>query len=211
MLSYSKFSWVYKAAGDYKWQRKDGSWWTNIGGQVVPYREDTHGKLPQHSEQEVRSSSEVGPKLIAVDRKNNKFFFMPISNDVFVHFTTSDRAKQIMESGKLLQRPPYEKFGTDTVDAVSLVYGKDVPGVQRTHIKSGKLVGVKFKTDTRPTRGWREETKWDQDVRLIDPEVISEEEAVSMLKRTKFRLGDQDQVVYDPATVKSIQSEYGPK
>jgi len=32
----------------YKWQRKDGSWWTNHAGQVVPYHEPTHGNRDDH-------------------------------------------------------------------------------------------------------------------------------------------------------------------
>lgn len=42
MFSLSKFSWVYKAA-ESRWQRADGSWWTNHGGQVVPYNPAVHG------------------------------------------------------------------------------------------------------------------------------------------------------------------------
>jgi hypothetical protein len=45
MFSLNKFSWVYKAS-ESKWQRADGSWWTNHGGQVVPYSAATHGERP---------------------------------------------------------------------------------------------------------------------------------------------------------------------
>ncbi len=49
------------------------------------------------------------------------FYLMDLSRDRFVHFTTRDRAAEIMESGRLLMRPPYKKFGIDAVAAVSTV------------------------------------------------------------------------------------------
>lgn len=67
--------------------------------------------------------------------KENNVKTLYISDEYFVHFTTEDRARQILKSGKLLIKPPYEKFGTDTVDAVSTMLGVYVPNVQTKHIK----------------------------------------------------------------------------
>ena len=110
---------------------------------------------------------------------------LDISDEYFVHFTTEDRAKQILKSNKLLIKPPYEKFGTDTVDAVSTMLGVYVPNVQTNHIKKEnpleKIVAVRFQTSVLPVSGYPEEVKWDRDVKLINPKIISEEEAISML------------------------------
>jgi hypothetical protein len=45
------------------------------------------------------------------------------AEDRYIHFTPKARADEIVRIGKLLQRPPYEKSGIDTVTAVSLVWG----------------------------------------------------------------------------------------
>lgn len=127
---------------------------------------------------------------------------MPISEERFLHFTLLDRAVEILESGKLLMRPPYEKFGTDTVDAVSTTYGKSVPGVQTTHIAKHiktkePLAAIVFSTSVLPHGyGFREEVKWTQDVPLIHPELLSFEEGVEMLENTPEKIDEDDMVKY---------------
>jgi hypothetical protein len=81
------------------------------------------------------------------------YYLMDLARDEFVHFTPRDRAKQILASGKLLMRPPYEKFGIDAVAAISTVWGSWVPGVQTTHSVSSDLVAIRFKTQTMPEYG----------------------------------------------------------
>jgi hypothetical protein len=44
-----------------------------------------------------------------------------------------------------------------------------------------KIVAVSFQTSVLPVSGYPEEVKWDRDVKLINPKIISEEEAISML------------------------------
>jgi hypothetical protein len=112
------------------------------------------------------------------------FYLMDLSRDRFVHFTTRDRAAEIMESGRLLMRPPYKKFGIDAVMAVSTVWGSFVPGVQTTHIDSDlrDLVGVVFQTRTMPKVGYPEEVLWKQDVVLVNPKVVPYAKAKGMIR-----------------------------
>lgn len=60
-LGLDKFLWTKKElctiekadqAGGYKWQRKDGTWWTNHQGQIVPYHEPTHGAKSHNADVE---------------------------------------------------------------------------------------------------------------------------------------------------------------
>jgi hypothetical protein len=108
-----------------------------------------------------------------------------LADDEFVHFTPMSRAKQILQSGKLLMEPPYKKFGTDTVDAVSVKHGMWQPGVQLAHTKTtpdDPIVAVLFKTNLHPYAAYPEEVKWNVDVPLIGARVISKNQAQSLLK-----------------------------
>jgi len=120
---------------------------------------------------------------------------MDISKDRFVHFTTFDRAKQIVTAGKLMMRPPYEKFGGDAVYAVSAVWGGSSLGVQTTHIKGKNIVAVVFQTSTKPKYGYIEEVVWDRDVVLRNPKVIAKSEGLSLIKGANSVTGD-DMVRY---------------
>lgn len=119
---------------------------------------------------------------------------MVLSKDRFVHFTTKERAEQILASGKLLMRPPYEKFGADHVAAVSTVWGSYVPGVQTTHIK-GATVAVLFKTRLKPDAAFPEEVTWKKDVPLTHVKIVSTSEGIRMLKNADSP-DDDFQVVY---------------
>lgn len=124
----------------------------------------------------------------SLDRLEEDSFYGPVykmdvRKDRFIHFTTQDRAKQILEAGKLLMDPPYKKFGADHVAAVSLVWGAYVPGVQTTHIGSKDLVGLIFKTNKRPDSGHPEEVVWHFDVPIKNPKVVSLREGIRLLKR----------------------------
>jgi hypothetical protein len=137
-------------------------------------------------------------ELVNQDRFGNTYQ-MNVLEDQFLHFTPRSRAKEILKSGKLLMRPPYQKFGTDTVDAVSLTFGTHLPGVQTTHIKDPDVVAIIFKTNTIPQSGYGEEVKWIGDVNLIDPKIIELPQAEKMLKSVKPPVpfdADNDNVVY---------------
>lgn len=124
-------------------------------------------------------------------------YMMDVRDDLFVHFTYADRAIEILESGYLLTDPPYTKFGIEGVQAVSAVWGHLVPGVQITHLREGNLiVAVVFKTDTEPDIGYGSEVIWKQDVRLINPKVVSKQKAKKILRNTPHKLEEDDIVFY---------------
>lgn len=114
-----------------------------------------------------------------------------LSEDSFIHFTYEDRATQIIKSGKLLSDPPYAKFGIAGVQAISVNHGQFIPGVQLSHLEIGDtlrntIVAIWFKTSSIPKYGYPEEVIWEGDVKLINPQIISVEEAKRMLSpRTK--------------------------
>ena len=142
-----------------------------------------------------------GLELIKSNGDWDTWYQMDIRQDEFLHFTTLSRAKEILQSKKLMMRPPYRKFGTDTVDAVSLVYGVSLPQVQWTHTKakdSDPVVAIKFKTNALPSRATEEEVKWLTDVPLINPQIIDKEEAVSLLQSTPEKIDDMANVIYMP-------------
>lgn len=129
------------------------------------------------------------------DKWGSTEYWADLSKDRFVHFTAPDRAEQILSMGKLLMRPPYPKFGIDAVNAVSVVWGEFVPGVQTTHIK-GPLVAVLFQTNTMPKHGFQEEVIWDRDVVLRNPKIIPANKAISMIKGAPESIGEDDYVTY---------------
>lgn len=109
-----------------------------------------------------------------------------LKDDSFVHFTTKERANEILNGGKILQDPPYKKFGIDAVTAVSVNYGKYVPRVQMDHIPNNKdAVAIWFRTNTLPSYGYIEEVIWHEDVKLIDGKIISKEQAISLLENNE--------------------------
>lgn len=113
-----------------------------------------------------------------------------LADDSFIHFTLEDRAKEIIKEGKLLSNPPYKTFGISGVQAISVTHGEYVPSVQTTHIERGEesesdeVVAILFKTNTMPKVGYPEEVIWpeNKNVNLINPKIISQEEAIRLLK-----------------------------
>lgn len=141
--------------------------------------------------------AKTDPLVLLKQDGSSKVWFMPIAKDRFVHFTTEPYAQEILKAGKLLQNPPHPKFGTDTVDAVSTVYGRLVPGVQFTHIdKKMKIVAIVFHTDTLPKYGYVEEVKWEQDVHIKSPSIVSAAEGQSLIRGAPVKIDESDYVVY---------------
>jgi len=120
------------------------------------------------------------------------FYLMDLNKDVFVHFTPLDRAKEILQSGKLLMDPPHRGFGIYAVCAVSAVWGTFVPEVQSSHIKGKDIVAVVFKTGTIPQYGRPEEVIWKQDVSLTNPRIVSFAKGRGMIRS----LIDEDSQVH---------------
>ena len=111
-----------------------------------------------------------------------RFFLEDVKDDMFIHFTSPERAQEIIKSGYLMVDPPYQSFGAVGAFAVSTKYGESVPSVQTTHISKipSDLVGVLFTTDIPPVRGTVEEVIWESDVELKDATIISHREALSL-------------------------------
>lgn len=142
-----------------------------------------------------------GLELIRDNGGRDVWYQMDLSQDEFVHFTTMSRAQEILKSGRLMMNPPHDKFGTDTVDAVSLTYGVSIPEVQWTHTKTSDddpLVAVRFKTNILPQRATAEETKWITDVPLINPQIISKDEAINLINHSPEKIGELSHVIYMP-------------
>jgi len=117
-----------------------------------------------------------------------QIYLMDIKKDRFVHFTLEDRIPEILASGKLMFNPPYEKFGIEEVAAISIVWGKYLPGVQTTHTeKKGKLGAILFETNTIPKVGYSEEVLWGRDVVFTRATRLSANKARSKVVRAPFR------------------------
>ena len=203
--------------------------WKNKKGRIVAFGQDLHGNPTVEIEPIPKGRKEnkvfglfkiwhvpadplgmpkvASSPLIPTSEKawnDGQVYWMPLAKDTFVHFTTRDRAEQIVASGKLLLHPPYPKMGIDKVLAISLVWGDYVAGVQTTHIKApGEVVGVVFKTITKPEYGYIEEVVWGRDVVLISPKIIPMGRAVSLLKAAPFTIADNDSVTYSTGKPKT--------
>ena len=124
---------------------------------------------------------------------------MDVSKDQFVHFTTFERARQIVDAGKLMMNPPYAKFGGDAVYAVSAVWGDSVIGTQTTHIKGKNIVAIVFQTSTKPKYGFVEEVVWERDVILRNPKIVTKSKGLSLIRGANSVTGD-DMVRYASKT-----------
>jgi hypothetical protein len=143
------------------------------------------------------AKSTGGLKGPVKDKWGNDSYTMDISKDRFIHFTTPEAAKAIVNSKKLLVSPPgVRHFGPVGVFAVSLVWGWYLPGVQLTHIKSPHIVAVLFTTDTKPRpSNTHEEVVWHTDVPLKTAKIVSKGEAIRLLKKVPFPLKDEEALV----------------
>ena len=138
--------------------------------------------------------------------------FKNLSDETFLHFTTKERAEKIKEMRMLLKCPEgVVKCGTDTIDAISLVWGKYVPRVQTTHYgKDAELVGVVFKTGDPPKYGYVEEVKWDNnELPITDIKIISFEEAVQRLENTSEEVGEMDMVKFNEGGGTTVKDQSG--
>jgi hypothetical protein len=148
-------------------------------------------------------------EYIGSDAWARKYYYLNVSNDSFVHFTTSKRAQEIVESKKLLLDSPYGGMGAYGVFAISLTYGVYVPGVATTHIETwaknedSEIVAVKFKTHTVPKKlCYIEEVSFgEQDVPLINPTIITKNEAIGLIRNSPEKISEDDHVVYDKSLI----------
>lgn len=151
--------------------------------------------------------------FIGQDDSGFKYFFLDVRKDKFVHFTTKNRATEILKSGKLLLDAPHEKVGAYGVFAVSLTYGEIIPGVALSHVmrwakeEGSEVVAIEFKTDTVPKKvGVSEEVSWgEQDVKLIDPKITHVIAAIQKIGASPCSLNDRSVVVYDKSLLKNTK------
>ena len=135
-------------------------------------------------------------RLIQIPQSSgDDMYQMDIIQDEFVHFTPKERVQEILAARKLMMRPPYEKFGTDAVNAISLVYGEYTPGVQLTHIE-GEAGAIWFKTNKIPYRGFTEEVIWHEDVNFTQASEISKEDAIARIQRSPESIDEMASVIY---------------
>ena len=152
-------------------------------------------------------------EYLGKDKYGHIYYFLDISKDSFIHFTTSLRASQIIQNKKLLLDSPYQKFGPYGVFAVSLIYGSHIPGVSLDHVekwskKEGSdVVAIEFKTNTIPKHvGTIDEVSWgEQNVDLINPKIISKEEADSKINQAPDKIDDPEMVVYDKNLIPRLE------
>lgn len=126
-----------------------------------------------------------------------------LSDDRFIHFTYLSRAKQIISEGKLLTDAPYKEFaGIAGVQAVSVQYGRHVPGVQYNRLlnrddNDEEVVAIIFQTNTVPKIGYPEEVIWSQDVNLINPDIIPMKKAISIIENNDIDHEDDYVLIYE--------------
>ena len=150
----------------------------------------------------------VGPYLSeSMLSRRDEYFTMPISKDVFIHFTLEKWANEIVMSKTLKLNPSHgEGIGPNYVYAVSATFGDLVHKVQTSHVlkwgrkHSSKVVAIKFRTTTKTDKlAYVEEVMWNKDVKLINPKVISITDAFKILRNTPETLDDTkgEYVKYD--------------
>jgi len=139
-----------------------------------------------------------------IDRHRNAHYLMDVKRDRFIHFTTLERLRGIVQTKKLLMNPPYDKFGIDAVTAVSAIYGESVPGVQTTHNKE-PLAAIFFSTRTIPQYGRVEEVIWDKDVEIKSYKIITMKHGIEMLNNSRMKIDDQDMVHYSKESFDRVE------
>lgn len=167
------------------------------GKMIVLYNMDKIEKTIRYNPKETLNSYDLMESVGTQTAFGDPLYHQDVNKDSFIHFTTLPRAKEIRETGKLLMNPPHEKFGTDSVDAVSATLGKYVPTVQHTHMGHlNKLVAILFKTDTVPDYGVPEEVKWHEDVNITDMKIMLGKNAVEILKNNNAPKEDDYEISY---------------
>lgn len=173
---------------------------------LVPGLEDQYLKDGTVQESHTKKAGKILKDTGEKTFDDGHWYLGDVRKDSFIHFTPASYAKEIVESGKLLANPPHPKFGIAGVQAISLGYGKVVPGVQSTHIKTKEpIVAVWFKTNAVPKVGYGEEVIWPRDVPLINPKILSADKAWALLRKAPERLkSEQDIVKYAGRKEKSL-------
>lgn len=112
-------------------------------------------------------------------------YYMDLSQDTFIHFTLLSRAESMIESKTMSLNYGKRGLGPEGIFAVSEAFGQYVPSVQlyvkKFNPDNEQVVALEFKTNTVPDYGHPEEVIWKSDVSLINPRIISVEDAEKKL------------------------------
>jgi hypothetical protein len=111
---------------------------------------------------------------------------MKISDDVFVHFTTNENAKAIIDDGVIEEDPEgVDCFGAKGVFAISLTYGEFYETmINHNEDRDGDMVAIIFTTDDKPEKGFNEEVQWEEDVTLEDAFVCPFDDARNAIENS---------------------------
>jgi len=178
-------------------------------GTYDPTKKDIHREAADGTPQD------KGPlKYLGEDYRHKRYYLMDVRKDTYIHFTTSKRASKIVQSGKLLLDAPHQGAGVYGVFAISTIFGKYYPSVsldrveKRSEEEGGTAVAIEFKTNTVPLKyGHADEVAWgEQDVKLINPKVISKEEAIAKINASPYKLDDEydEFVIYDKSMLSDV-------
>lgn len=127
--------------------------------------------------------------------------------DLFIHFTTKNRANRIINDKTLKATPEgITNFGPSKIYAVSAKYGKYVPKVQVAHLKKLKekddsdIIAILFSTHIKPQATFVEETFWQEnEIPIKIHKIISINQAQNIInKNNKEKIkDDQDYIIYE--------------
>lgn len=146
------------------------------------------------------------------------YYHINLAKDFFYHYTYANRVDDIIADGYL--RPNHimddDAPGGAGVYAISGVWGWDVYDVQMSGGKKSRakeMVALKFKTSTKPKKGFVEEVYWDKPVKLKDVEVVSVAQArrdlIGRKERFEREAGNHSEMIvfYDAREAMNAKKE----
>jgi DNA-directed RNA polymerase subunit H (RpoH/RPB5) len=115
--------------------------------------------------------------------RGDEYYSMDVAKDEFVHFTSEENAKKILEEG-MLRKDKVPNGRPDAIYAVSVLWGSFVGNTQVP--KGITPVAILFKTLDKPKYGYPEEVVWGADVHLAPgARILSMEEAKGLLSKAQ--------------------------
>lgn len=156
-------------------------------------------KLKKLSASEKVSPEKFLKKLNLETFMGGNIWYLDITQDTFVHFTTKSLAESINKDEKLKTKLVIDG-NYSSVFAISTIYGKLEKGVQITHIKTTKdnpIVSVFFTTKTIPRISYREEVSWNEDVIFSWHKITTMEEGIDKINASPINLPEHDAVTYN--------------
>lgn len=150
--------------------------------------------------------SAAKPRLLAYDGFDTAYKFDG-RKDTYLHYTTREKAKQIMKDKALkTSGPEYSSY------VISTAYGDYVPGTQRGEVCGLKgaadcdIVLLKFKSDKQPTVGFPEEVKFRGGAPIKDIEMLEGPAMERELSKLKGGvIGDDSYVLYRDEDIEDLK------